>query len=230
MMDDAPRRISGIHSRRAWGLVALARRRLRRAAGGRLGAVVPWLVAAGFAGVAVALRVADGGDAPLGGLVASAARWLAWLAGAPVALAAAEDRRALDRRDGIDALVGPRGFSDRAVESARVLGAMIEVARAIGAPLVAIALVALSLSGSGAAALGRIGLALGAALCAAVAGVTLGGVAAACGRLGRARGRWLLAAVILGPWAIADLGGHGSWSIPGALGAMITFTLGGAGA
>jgi hypothetical protein len=61
---------------------------------------------------------------------------------------------------------------------------------------------------------------------AVVAGVTLGGAGAVCGRIGRARGRWLLLAVIVGPWVLADLAGHGAWSIPGALGAVVDFVLG----
>jgi hypothetical protein len=59
-----------------------------------------------------------------------------------------------------------------------------------------------------------------------VAGVTLGGLGAACGRVGHAQGRWLLVAAVVGPWMLADLAGHGAWSIPGALGAVLDFALG----
>jgi len=108
--------------RRRGGLIALARRRLQRSRGGRVAAVLRVFVVLGFAGAILLLRAADGGDAPLGGLVSSAARWVAWLVGAPLALAIAGDRRSFDRRDGIDALAASRGFSLQSIESARLLG------------------------------------------------------------------------------------------------------------
>ena len=83
-----------------------------------------------------------------------------------------------------------------------------------------------ALAGHGGVALHRLALGVGAAGFAVVTGVTLGAVGSACGRVGRARGRWLLAAVVVGPWMLADLVGHGAWSIPGALGAVLDFALG----
>jgi hypothetical protein len=59
----------------------------------------------------------------------------------------------------------------------------------------------------------------------AVSGVTLGGLAAASGRAAGPRGRSLLAAVVLVPWALADLAGNAAWSIPGALDAFLSFAL-----
>ena len=226
-----PRRADVLRGR-ARGAVALARARLRAAPLGRAGRVFGAFVGIGFAAAAIYLRASDGPDASLAGLVVGAARWMGWVAGAPLACAAAQDRRAIDRRDGIDALAASRGLSAAGRESARAVAAMLEVAIAIGAPLVLLALLTASLAGSGHVALHRAGLAIGAAVFAVIAGVTLGGIGAACGRLGRARGRWLLLAVIVGPWLFADLAGRPSWSIPGALGAVIASSLrvGGAGA
>lgn len=231
-MDAAPHPPGGLVTRRVRGAIALSRVRLRQATGGRLALVLGALVAMIFAGIAIVLRVSDGADAPLAGLVATAAEWIAWLAGAPIALAAARDRQAIDRAEGIEALAAGRGVSAGALASARVLAAMIEVARAIGVPLCAIALIAAGLAGSGRVALFRVAVALGAAAFAMIAGVTLGGIAAACGRFGRARGRLLFATVILGPWMLADLAGRPAWSIPGALSAVLSFAMraGGSGA
>jgi hypothetical protein len=212
--------------RRILGAVALARVRLRSSAGGRAARLMGGMVAAGFAVVAVVLRVSDGAEAQLSGLVITAAHWIAWIAGAPLAFAAAEDRRAIDRAEGIDALAAARGVSAAGLESARLLAAMAEIARAIGLPLVLLAALTAGVADRSSVALHRAGLAAGAAAFAIIAGVTLGGFGAACGRIGRERGRWLLFAVIAGPWVLADLAGHGAWSIPGALGAALDFALG----
>jgi hypothetical protein len=103
---------------------------------------------------------------------------------------------------------------------------MSAVAASIGVPLGLLALLTVALAGRASVALHRAGVAMGVAMFAIVAGVTLGGVGAACGRLGRERGRWLLFTVIAVPWMLADLTGHPGWSIPGALGAVLDFALG----
>jgi hypothetical protein len=216
---------AALRARRRRGLVALARARLREATAGRIGRLAAVLVVLCFGIIAVALRVTDGGEAHLEGLVPSAARWIAWLAGAPLCFAAAADRRLSDRRDGIDALAAARGFSSASLESARALAAMMETARALAVPLAGLSLLVAALSGSARLLLVRAGLLIGALAFALIAGMTLGAVASACGRLGRARGRWLLVAVVLGPWVLADLAGHGAWSIPGALDAFLDFAL-----
>lgn len=210
---------------RGRGLVALAARRLRASAGGRFAAVASIFVVLAFAGIALALRSADGAFASLEGLVPTAATWLAWLAAAPLALAAARDRRLLDRREGLDALAAGRGFSSSALEAARALGAMTTITTALGAPLVVLTLIIAALAGSLRLALARLVLAALAAVFALTAGVTLGGLASICARVGRARGRLLFFALIIGPWMLADLLGHGAWSIPGALAAVLDFTL-----
>lgn len=210
---------------RGRGLVALAARRLRASAGGRIAAVASIPIVLAFAGIALALRSTDGALSPLEGLVPTAATWLAWAAAAPLALSAARDRRLLDRREGLDALAAPRGFSSSALEAARALGAMTTISRALGAPLVLLTIFTAALAGSLRLAIARLGLAALAAVFALVAGVTLGGLASICARLGRARGRLLLLAVVVGPWMLAGLLGHGAWSIPGALAAVLDFTL-----
>src|SRR5690349_9010074 len=106
--------------RRIRGLIGLMRRRLRGSSGGRAAAVLRAFVVVGFAGAILLLRAADGAEAPLFGLVASAARRMVWLVGAPLALAIASDRRAADERDGIDALAFARGFSSQSIASARL--------------------------------------------------------------------------------------------------------------
>ena len=211
--------------RRSRGAVALMRARLGRHRWARVGKTLAWLTAGGFAAAAVGLRWSDGADASLSGLVVAAAHGVPWLVGAPVALAAAEDHRAADRREGISALAAARGISPSALAAARVLAAMEEIAWGIGAPLVALAALTAALAGRFGAAVDRVGLALGAALFALIAGVALGGLGAACARVGGARGRWLLIAIVVGPWALADLAGRGAWSIPGALGAALDFAL-----
>jgi hypothetical protein len=212
--------------RRTRAVVALCRGRLLALRGVRFARVVAALCAAGFAAAAVMLRVTDGADASLEGLTVTAAHWIAWIAGAPLAFAAAEDHAARDRRDGVEALAAMRGISPAALDSGRTIGAMTAVAWAIGAPLAALALFTAALAGRGSVALHRAGLGLSALAFAVIAGVTLGGVGSVCSRVGRARGRWLLAAVLLGPWVLADLTGQGAWSIPGALGAVLDFLLG----
>jgi hypothetical protein len=217
-------------AQRRRGLLALERELLRRAGGGRGAYLFRVLLFLGFAGAILLVRSADGGDAPLEGLVGAAARWSAWLVGAPLALSAARDSRAEGQRDGIAALAAARGFSAQAREGARVFAAMLEMTAALGVPLVALAGLAAAVAGSFALVVARVGLALGCAAFAVVAGVTLGGISAACGVVGRARGRWLLLAVIAGPWIVADLTGHRYLSIPGVLAAVLKVTLGGTGA
>lgn len=217
-----PRSMRALRGR---GLIALAARRLRASTGGTIATLAAIPVVLAFAGIAVALRSVDGSLAPLSGLVPTAARWLAWVVAAPLALAAARDRRLLDRREGLDALAAGRGFSASALEAARALGAMTTITTAIGVPLIVLALFTAALAGSVRLAVARLGLAVLAALFAVIAGVTLGGLASLCARAGRARGRLLLFAVVAGPWMLADLLGHGAWSIPGALAAVLDFTL-----
>lgn len=201
------------------------RARLRASGGARAARAGAWGLFAVFAVAAVVLRASDGEDASLTGLVVAAAHAVAWIAAAPLALAVAEDPRAADRRDGVILLAASRGVSASGLSSARVLAAMIEIARVIGLPVVLLALLTAGLAGRAAAAFDRLALAAGGVGFAIVAGVTLGGIAAACARAAGPRGRWLFAGAVILPWILADLAGHGAWSIPGALGAVLDFAL-----
>src|SRR5690242_17977321 len=91
-----PRRRGSGRLSRARAAVSLARARLRATTGGRAARLGGLLVGAGFAIVAIALRLSDGADAALSGLVVSTARWMIWIGGVPVALAAAHDRGTVD--------------------------------------------------------------------------------------------------------------------------------------
>jgi hypothetical protein len=217
------------HSIRIRGAIALGRARLRATPGGRLGLAAAAIVLLIHAILLVVLRLGDAQDGPLDAALRSAARWLALAAGGPIALAAAHDRAAADRREGIEALAAARGLSADALHGTRSIAAMIEVAAAIAAPAAALAALGALLAASGPGAL-RL-LALGAALAAfaAICGVTLGGLASISGRLAGPRGRSVLLSVLLIPWVLADLAGHAQWSIPGALEAFLSFAVRAAG-
>jgi hypothetical protein len=204
------------------GLLALARRQLRRSFGSKLGA-------AGAAGVAlVALVLAMGSDgaarrADWIELATGAARWLCWLGAGPLVLAAAGPRDAADHLDGIEQLAALRGHDPGTLRRARVMAAMVATAWRVALPALALCLGFAALDGHLVAALLRHAVALG--LFAVLVGVLLGGLGALCSEVGRGRGRALLLGVVLVPWALADRAGHPDWSIPGALAEALT-TLG----
>lgn len=211
--------------RRVAATVALARARLRDSGGGKTARLLGALTTVGFAGAIVALRVADGADASLRQPLLTAAHWIPWIVAPPFAFAAARDRRGEDRRDGVMALAAARGVSSAALEAARVLAAMIEITWALGLPMVVLSTLAAALATRPSVALQRLGVGLGALAFAAVAGITLGGVAALAGRFGGRRGRSLLVALIAGPLVISDVSGQRPFSIPGALSAVLNFTV-----
>ncbi|MFO0755155.1 MAG: hypothetical protein U0359_01585 [Byssovorax sp.] len=207
------------------GAIALARARLRGQLSVRLGAALGALATGGLAVAALVLRGDGGGEASLEGLLGVAARVLTFTAAAPIALAAAADREAIDQRDGVLALGASRGLSAHALASSRVAAAMLEVGRALSIPLGALSLLVVALSGTARLALARIALAAGLLLFVLSAAVVLGGLGAAAGRAGRERGPWLLVALVVGPYLLADLAGLGAWSIPGALSALLDLVL-----
>ncbi|UQA55718.1 hypothetical protein [Polyangium aurulentum] len=212
----------------------LVRTRLARTREARLGFFAGLATAAVFAVMAAALRAGDGPSAPLEGIVELGAASIAWAAATPTALAAARNRGAHDRADGIEALAATRGIHARGLEAARAVAAMMQIARTLGIPLVGLALLTAALAGSFRGALARIGLAVWLAVFAAIAGVTLGSLATLCSRFGGRRGRLLLAVVVVVPWMLAALADSTVYSIPGALGAVLSFAFelagGGAGA
>ncbi|WP_437281471.1 hypothetical protein WME90_13195 [Sorangium sp. So ce375] len=218
--DPVRRRAAARRSLRA--AVSLGCARLRAARGGRLGIAMAALISLGYGVMALVLQL-DDGTISLEGLLGSAARGLAWAAAGPIALAAAHDRPASDRRDGIEALAAARGISRASLHGARSLAAMMEIARVVALPLAALSALAALLSGSLLLASQHLAYGAALALFGVVSGVTLGGLAAASGRVAGARGRALFLALTLVPWALADLAGDSRWSIPGALGAFLSF-------
>jgi hypothetical protein len=202
--------------------VALGGAELRAARGGRLGLVVAVVISAGCGIVVIALRL-DDRTAPLHGLLGSAASGLAWAAAGPIALAAAHDRPRADRQGGIEVLAASRGISPASLHDARSLAAMLEVARVIALPSAALCALSALLSSSAWAGLEHLALGAGLALFGGVSGVAIGGLAALSGRVAGGRGRALFSALILVPWALAALAGDATWSLPGALGAFLSF-------
>jgi hypothetical protein len=182
-------------------------------------------MAAAFGVMAIGLRAVDGPSAPLGGFVELGAASITWVAAAPTTLAAARNRGAQDRGEGIEAMAAASGIHARGLEAARAVAAMMQIARTIGIPLVGLALLTVALAGSLRLALSRVGLAVGLAIFAVIAGVTLGSLATLCGRIAGRRGRLLLVAIVIVPWMLAALADRGVYSIPGALGSVLSFVL-----
>jgi hypothetical protein len=122
--------------------------------------------------------------------------------------------------------VASRGGSSAGLAIARLVAAMTTIARALAIPTLAVALAALGTwtPGEGLGRLAR-GL-LCAALFALSGGVVLGSAASLCERALFRRGRSLLLALVLVPWILADLVGRPGLSIPGALDALVSLTLG----
>ena len=206
-------------------LVELCRERLRRTLGARMAFLFAAVTTLTFAVIAIAIRVADGSDASFAGLIVQAARVVTWGAGSAVALAAAVDRRAVDRAEGIDMLAAVRGMPAYALDAARALAAMVQTAVIIGVPVAILSVLGVILSGSVFVAARQAGVGVAVMLYAVVAGVVLGAVATAAGRYGGRRGRWVLLGVVVGPWIALDIAGRSTWSIPGALDALLELSV-----
>src|SRR5262249_41656176 len=155
-----------------------------------------------------------GTGAELDGLVATAARVLAWLGAAPVAFAAAHDRARTDRLDGIDVLAAAHGFRREMLDGARFVAAMVQTALVVGAPLVCVWIAAVALASSRSAFARRIPELPALVVFAAAVAATIGALGALSGQIGRARGRVALAVIVLVPWAVADATGHPACSLP----------------
>src|SRR5262249_28338070 len=151
--------------------------------GARLGILAAFVTALGFALVALVLRAS--GSTSLLTLVSSGARAVAWVGGAPIALAVAHDRATADRRDGIDVLAAVHGVAPPLLATARAAAAVTEVLMAIMLPAVALALVLVPAAGSRAAMIAHAAASGAVAVFAVGAAVTVGGVASICGRVGR---------------------------------------------
>jgi hypothetical protein len=170
------------------------------------------------------VRVVDGAEVSVGGSVAVASAWIAWLGAGPVALAAADRQDARSREEGLDELGGMRGVPAAWLDASRTLAAMTQVALVIAAPLTVLALVAAAIAPSAAAAGRALAHGVGALAFAVATGIAVGGLAALFGRARRG-GPLLLIAIVVGPWLIASAFGRAAWSIPGALSATLSLLL-----
>lgn len=207
-------------ARRLSDLVALAERRLADAFGGRIARLYAWGIAVSY-GVVFAVTPAHSDDVLSRALVA-----LAWIPGGLIALAAARDQRRLDDESGLVALVRQRGFDERELELARWLAAVRRLARVMGYPALALALVSASEArngrdalASGLVLLGTAGFVLGASFVLATA-------ARASAMISRERGRLTLLGLVLLPHLARALF---PWmpSIPSALGELLALSIGG---
>lgn len=225
----APPRASGaslVARRRAFrALVRLAASRLRKVRGARVGRLLALGVGIVGALVAVGLRIADGPGAAVEGLVVGVGKWAMWIGAGSVALAAANGRTVADRRDGLELMAFSHGASPRTLSSARVVATSLEVARAAMTPSLVVGITALACSGSARTALVRALLLVVLGVFSALGGLSLGAIAAIADRARPAGGRGLFLAVVIAPWAALDLVGRGAFSVPGALGAVLSLGL-----
>lgn len=199
-----------------WSLTLLTRTRLARRGLARTGVALSALIALVFGTSWLIVRVVDGAHVTLGGGLATASGWLAWLGAGPVALAAADGQAARDRAEGLDTLVATRGAPARWLIASRSLAAMAQLTLVIAAPLTALALLAAALTPSATLAGRALLRGFGALGFAVAVGVTIGGLAALAGRARRG-GPAALLVVVLGPWLVASAFDRPAWSIPGAL-------------
>ncbi|HRI65491.1 MAG TPA: hypothetical protein PK156_14685 [Polyangium sp.] len=209
-----------------WFVAAsLIRARMGQTRLSRVGSALAMGVAVSIVVFAIFLRASDGASAPLDGLLEMGAGLIACVAAFPTTLAAATDRRTLDREAGIEALVTMRGVHVAQLELVRVYAAMMLIARATAIPLLTIALVITALASNGAIVLGRLGVALGLVMFAAMVGVVLGSVATFSARVGGRRGKLLASAIVFLPWILGEAFGRGIYSIPGALDAALSLII-----
>lgn len=206
-------------------LTRLLAARLRRVRAARLGRYAAIGVGVVAAGLALALRSTDGPAAAVEGFVVGTCRWSAWIGAGSIALSAANLRAVTDRRDGLEILAFSQGVSPRTLAAARLLATSTEATRSILVPTLIVGVAALASSGSGRVALVRVWLLFFAAIFAASSGLVLGALSTLADRLRPAGGRGLLVAVVLAPWAALDLVGRGVYSVPGALGALLSVGL-----
>ncbi len=199
--------------------------RLRKVGAVRLGRFAALAVGVVAAALAIGLRSIDGSTASVEGFVVGAARWSAWLGAGSVALGAANRRASIDRRDGLEILALARGASTRSLAAARVAATSLVATRAVLVPSLLVAFIALASAGTGRVAATRAMLILVVAAFATIVGVTLGSLATLADRLRPSGGRGLFLALVIAPWAALDLIGRGAFSIPGALGSVLSLGL-----
>lgn len=221
-----PMRERDEHRKKRWRVAAaLSRSRLERTTLSRVGFTAGMSLALTFVVVALLARASDGATAPLDGLIDTGAAAMVGVAAAPTTLAAASDRRSMDREGGIEALAATRGVHLNQLELARTYAAMMHIARTTALPLVTLGLTVAALASSGAIALQRLVLTIGLVGFAAMVGVVLGAAATLSARVGGRRGKLVVSAIVLLPWMIGGLFGRGLYSIPGALDAALALIL-----
>lgn len=205
--------------------ISLCRSRIASTASGRFAWVVAVAVAAGAFAIALSLRVTDGPAAPVGGLLRKAAIVIAWVSGSFLATAAAKDATAIDRLDGVEALVAARGVGTSLLRAARTLGATAQMTRTLGVPVAVFALGTAFFAGDVRMALRRIAAAALLLAWGLVAGVTLSTLAGLSARMFGARGPSALFAIVIGERIVAGWAGLPAWSVPGALEAVLAMAL-----
>ena len=187
----------------------------------KIGVAFAVTAAVGFAAVATRRQ----GSAALEGIVRLAAETTAWAGAAPLALAVAHERERTDRRDGIEALALARGFRRDALHGVRTLAAVAEALLVVGVPLEGIALAILAVSRGAPSFAAALGFMVALAAFAVCVAVTVALTATLCGRAFGARGRTALVLVVFVPWLAAKTTGDATWSIPGALDALLRASL-----
>ncbi len=215
-------------------LTRLLGRRLDRTGMGRF---ARWgSLALGVACIAwiVVLRVQDGAHAPTLAVPLKIARAAVWLGALPVALAAAHQRRLADRRDGVEAQLLSRGFSERQQTVARFVAAAALAGRAVIVPAGVAAIASLAVAPSGSALVDRGAVLFAVGCFALVVAAVVAPLGALAEIVAPQRGRSLVLGLILGSWALADLTDNASLSITGVLGLFLrglvgALGLGGAG-
>lgn len=221
-----PARVRDERRKSRWFVAAaLTRSRLERTTLSRVGFSAAISLALTLAVVAAIARASDGSTAPLDGLIDIGAAAIAFVAAAPTTLAAATDRRTIDREDGIEALAAMRGVHVTQLELARTYAAMMHIGRTTAVPLVMLGLTVAALASTGAMALQRLVLTAALVVFSGIVGVVLGSVATLSARVGGRRGKLVVAAVVLLPWIVGNLFGRGIYSIPGALDAALALIL-----
>ena len=218
--------LSTVDRRRLWREAAsLARARLNRTTGARIGRWASWGLLVGFGVATLAARYGDGAPTALSGFAPSAARFAAWLAAGPIALAAANGRSTRDRADGVEAFASSFGVAASALRAGRLAGVGLACARAIAVPSIGIALLAAGLAGSIAEARSALVAVPVLALFAMVAGAAVGALAVIAEHLAPERGMRALLLLVILPWIASDLAGWSGASVPGALDALLTTAL-----
>ena len=193
-----PESVTRRRIRRTAALTGLCEAQLRTLLGVKLARIVGLLVAVGF-GCAMLVLFTSAGRDVLDVLCLQALAWLSWLAAGIAALSAAQDLAARDRRDGIAALALQRGHDQSTLAYSRLLATVRVIARVTLGPALALALLAMALSGSVAVAASRALLAAGVFGYVLLLGAVLGGLARWAVMLSPNHGRSVLVALVIGP-------------------------------